>query len=398
MVPKNGDKLSALGFGAMRLPLKGQDVDVERAIEQIRYAIDNGVNYVDSAPPYHNGESEKVVGKALRDGYREKVKIATKLTPFLLGKAEDMGKMLSGQLLKLQTDHIDYYLLHGLEEESWKKLQGFGVLEFLERAKAEGQVVNVGFSFHGSLETFKEIIDANDWVMCQILFNFLDEKLQAGVSGLRYAASKNVAVMVMEPLRGGALAGNLPKEVRQIYARAKVKRSAAEWGLRWVWNHPEVTVALSGMNDEAQVVENIKVAETAFPGSMKPGELAVVRRVAESYRRLMKVPCTGCQYCMPCPSGVNIPSNFRIYNDYCMFGDEQKSRATYGMMLMGGLGGKRSDASLCKECGQCVERCPRHVAIPELLKSVCSDLGGPKTEAILAMRRSARSQSSAKSG
>ena len=367
----------------MRLPLKGQSIDEERAIKQIRYAIDNGVNYVDSAPPYHNGESEKLLGKALLGGYRKKVKIATKLTPFLLNKAEDMDKMLNTQLQKLRTHHIDYYLLHGLEEESWKKLLSFGVLEFLENAKADGKIINMGFSFHGSIKTFKEIIDAYDWAMCQILYSFLDEKLQAGTAGLKYASSKNLAVMVMEPLRGGTLTGKLPDEVKQLYDKANIQRSPAEWGLRWVWNHPEVTVALSGMNDENHIAENIKIAETALPRSMKANELAVIENVAESYRSLMKIPCTGCQYCLPCPSGVNIPSSFKIYNDYCMFGEEQKSREMYAMMLMGGLRGKRSDASLCKECKKCLERCPQHIAIPEVLKLVSNDLGGPKTEAIL---------------
>ena len=392
-VPKNGDKLSALGFGCMRLPLKGQSVDVERAIKQIRYAIDNGVNYVDSAPPYHNGESEKVLGNALLDGYRKKVKIATKLTPFMISNAEDMDKMLNMQLQKLQTDHIDYYLLHGLEEGFWKKLQGFGALKFLEKAKADGKIVNMGFSFHGSIKTFKEIIDANDWTMCQIQYNFMDEKLQAGTEGLKYAASKNLAVMVMEPLRGGALAGKPPKEVKQFYDNAEIQRSPAEWGLRWVWNHPEVTVVLSGMNEKSQVVENIKTAETALPDTMKADELAVIKNVAESYRRLMKVQCTGCQYCMPCPSGVNIPRNFSVYNDYCMFSDEQRSREMYAMILMGGLTGQRIDASLCQDCKKCMERCPQHIAIPEQLKSVASDLGGHKTEAILlAMQKSRHPQ------
>jgi uncharacterized protein len=384
-VPKNGDKLSVLGFGTMRLPLKGEKIDEDRAINQIRYAIDNGVNYLDSAPPYHGGESEKVLGKALLGGYREKVKIATKLTPFLLREVQDMDKMLSLQLKKLQTDHIDYYLLHGLEAESWSKLLGFGVFEFLEKARADGKIVNLGFSFHGSLKTFKEIVDAYDWAMCQILFNFLDEQLQAGIKGLKYAASKNLAVMIMEPLRGGTLAEKLPEKVKRFYDEAKVQRSPAEWGLRWVWNHPQVTLALSGMNDENHVAENIKAAETALPCSMKRSELAVIKNVAESFRGLMKVPCTGCQYCMPCPYGVNIPSSFKIYNDYYMFGDEQRSRAMYGMMLLGGLSGKRSDATLCKECKKCMERCPQHIAIPEELKLVLNDLGGPKTEAIFEM-------------
>ena len=387
VVPKNGDKLSILGFGAMRLPLKGESIDEKRAIKQIRYAIDNGINYVDSAPPYHGGESEKLVGKALLKGYREKAKIATKLTSFLLNKSEEMDIMLNMSLKKLQTDHIDYYLLHGLEEESWKKLLGFGVLDFLEKAKADGKIINAGFSFHGSLKTFKEIIGAYDWVMCQILFNFLDEKLQAGTKGLKYAASRNLAVMIMEPLRGGTLAGNLPNEVKQFYNNAKIQRSPAEWGLRWVWNHPEVTLALSGMNEENQVTENIKAAETAMPCSMKPSELAVIKNVAETFRRLMKVPCTGCQYCLPCPSGVNIPYNFRIYNDYYMFGDEQESRAMYALMLMGGLSRNRSDASLCKECKKCEERCPQHIPISQQLKSVANVLGGLKTEEILEMQK-----------
>lgn len=392
-VPKNGDKLSVLGFGCMRLPMKDQTtVDEARAIKQIRLAIDNGVNYVDSAPPYHSGESEKILGKALQDGYRKKVKIATKLTPFLLNKAEDMETMLNVQLKKLQTDHIDYYLLHGLEADYWKKLQGFEVIKFLNKAKKDGKIVNMGFSFHGSLKTFKEIIEANDWTMCQILYNLLDEKTQAGTEGLKYAASKNLAVMVMEPLRGGLLAAKLPSEVQQIYENSGIKRSPAEWGLRWVWNHPEVTVALSGMNDESQVTENLKTAEIAMSNTMKPEELKVTTEVAQTFRRLLKVPCTGCQYCMPCPNGVNIPGNFQVYNEYQMYGEEQKSRVMYGMMLMGGLNGKRADAALCKECKVCAERCPQHIAIPEKLKEVEKDVGGPKTEAMMAMMKARMAQ------
>ena len=383
IVPKNGDKLSALGFGCMRLPMKGQVIDEERAIKQIRLAIDNGVNYVDSAPPYHGGESETVLGKALLDGYRSKVKVATKLTPFMLRKPEDMQKMLNLSLQKLQTDHIDYYLLHGLEAEFWKKMQDFGSIKFLEKAHAEGKIVNMGFSFHGSLSTFKEVIEANDWSMCQIQYNFIDEKMQAGTEGLKYAASKKLAVMVMEPLRGGSLT-KLPKEAQQIYYNAPVKRSAAEWGLRWVWNHPEVTLVLSGMNEESQVIENIKTAETALPNSMKPDELAVIKNVAGAYHKLLKVPCTGCQYCMPCPNGVNIPRNFQAYNDLYISGDEQQARGMYAMFLMGGLTGVRADAALCKDCKQCLVRCPQQINIPEKLKAVAEELGGPKAEAALA--------------
>ena len=384
LVPKNGDKLSALGFGCMRLPMKGQVVDEERAIKQIRLAIDNGVNYVDSAPPYHMGESERVLGKALLEGYRDKVKVATKLTPFMLRKPQDMEKMLALQLQKLQTDHIDYYLLHGLEAEFWKKMQDFEALKFLKKAQEDGKIVKMGFSFHGSISVFKEIIEANDWTMCQIQYNFLDEKLQAGTEGLKYAASKKLAVIVMEPLRGGNLANRLPKEVLQIYDNASVKRSPADWGLRWVWNHPEVTLVLSGMNDECQVIENIKTAEAALPNSMKPEELKVIKNVANAYRKLLKVSCTGCQYCMPCPNGVNIPRNFQAYNDMYISGDEQQVRGMYAMFLMGGLTGVRADAALCKECGTCVVRCPQKINIPQKLKEVAKDLGGPKAGAALA--------------
>jgi predicted aldo/keto reductase-like oxidoreductase len=291
-VPKNGDQLSALGFGAMRLATKWGRIDEERATRQIRYAIDNGINYIDTAFPYHGGESERFLGRALRDGYREKVKLATKLPPFRVKNRGDMDRIIAIQLEKLQTDHIDYYLLQGLEKDQWKKLSDLGVLEFLDLAKATGKIRNAGFSFHGDRRTFREIIDAYDWDFCQIQYNFLDQTNQAGTEGLRYAASKNIAVMIMEPLRGGKLAGKLPEEVRQIYLRTGTKRSAAEWALRWVWNHPEVTVVLSGMNDENHITENLKTCETALPGSMTADELATIDAIAGTYKRLIKVGCT----------------------------------------------------------------------------------------------------------
>jgi hypothetical protein len=222
-------------------------------------------------------------------------------------------------------------------------------------------------------------------------YNFLDEELQAGTEGLKYAASKNMAVMIMEPLRGGVLAGKLPKEVVKTYRDSGLQRSAAEWGLRWVWNHPEVTVVLSGMNDESQITENLKTAETALPNSMNPDELATVSKVADSYKRLTKVPCTGCAYCMPCPQGVNIPNNFNIYNQYYMFGEKTESRGMYAVMLMGLMTGKRADASLCINCGKCTKHCPQHIAIPTELKSVKSTLGGWQTKLMMPLiKRMAR--------
>jgi hypothetical protein len=382
-VPKTGEKLSALGFGAMRLPTKRLKIDEERAIQQIRYAVDNGVNYIDTAFPYHRGESEKLVGKALQDGYREKVNIATKLPPFMLEKREDMDKILDIQLRKLKTDQVDYYLLHGLDANSWKKLRNFGIIEFLDRIKAHGKIRNAGFSFHGDRRTFKEIIDSYDWEFCQIQYNFLDENTQAGTEGLQYAASKNLAVMIMEPLRGGMLADNLPKEVEQIYDNANQKRTAAEWGLRWVWNHPEVTVVLSGMNNENHIRDNIETCNNALPGSMTSEDLAVIDKVVGVYQKLIQVQCTGCSYCMPCPFGVNIPGCFQSYNQFSIVpGNRLMTRGFYGMQLMGGMSSP-ADASLCRNCGKCVQDCPQHIAIPDELMKVHRQLGGLRTKIML---------------
>jgi uncharacterized protein len=386
-VPKNGDQLSALGFGAMRLATKRGVIDEERATRQIRDAIDNGVNYIDTAFTYHNGESERFLGRALQDGYREKVKLATKLPHLLVKTRGDMDRILDIQLKKLQTDHIDYYLLHELEADRWKKLSGLGVLEFLDSAKAAGKIRNAGFSFHGDLKTFREIIDAYDWVFCQIQYNFLDETNQAGTEGLRYAASKNIAVMVMEPLRGGYLAGKLPEKARQIYRHTGMKRSAAEWAFRWVWNHPEVTVVLSGMNDENHIAENVKTCEVALPGSMTADELATIEAIAATYKQPMKVGCTGCGYCLPCPSGVNIPRCFSLYNDYHMGVNHLFIRAMYGTGLMGAIGRTPAHAALCKNCGKCVKTCPQHIMIPEELKKVSKTLGDFRTRMMLPLMR-----------
>jgi len=385
-VPKNGDQLSALGFGAMRLATKRGRIDEERATCQIRDAIDKGVNYIDTAVPYHGGESERFLGRALGDGYREKVKLATKLPPWSVKTREDMDRILDIQRKKLQTDHIDYYLLHSLDANHWKRLRDLGVLQFLDAAKTAGKITNAGFSFHGDRKTFFEIIDAYDWTFCQIQYNFLDETNQAGTEGLRYAAAKKIAVMVMEPLRGGMLAGKLPAEVAQCYSQAVTKRSPAAWALRWVWNHPEVTVVLSGMNDEAHIAENLQTCEDALPGTMTVDELAMMERVAGAYKRLMKVGCTGCAYCMPCPFGVNIPQCFFLYNEYHMGINRLMTRGMYGMGLMGVMG-TPADASLCRQCGKCVKACPQKIAIPEELKNVRRTLGGLRTKLLLPLAK-----------
>ncbi len=378
-VPKNGDKLSALGFGAMRLPTRFGRVDEERAIRQIRSAIDGGVNYLDTAYPYHNGESEKVLGKALRDGYRERVKIADKLPHWQIKSREDMDRILDLQLRRLGTGCIDYYLLHSLDAKSWKKLTGLDVFGFLESARDAGKIRNIGFSFHGDRKTFREIVDAYDWTFCQIQYNFLDEENQAGREGLEYAASKDMAVMIMEPLRGGTLAADLPKDVQAIYDASGISRSPAEWALRWVWDHPEVTVVLSGMNDEAHIAENIRTCEDALPGSMGDAGRAVVDAAAASYKSRIRVPCTGCAYCMPCPFGVNIPQCFHFYNQYHMAGNRMLTRGFYIVQVIG-FDDHPSNAALCRSCGKCVRACPQGIAIPDELKKVSQDLDGLSTK------------------
>jgi uncharacterized protein len=375
-VPKTGDRLSVLGFGCMRLPMtRAHTIDEERAIRQIRYAIDKGVNYFDTAPAYHLGRSEPLLGRALGEGYRERVRIATKLPPWSVRTREDMEQILEGQLRKLRTDHIDYYLLHSLAEESWDKMMHLGVLEFLDQAKLSGKIDNAGFSFHGDPGTFRKIIDAYDWEFCQVQYNFLDEKTQAGTEGLKYAASKRVAVMVMEPLRGGSLAGNVPVVVDKIWQESPVLRTPAEWGLMFVWNRPEVTVVLSGMNHVSQIEENVRIAGQAAPCSLTPGELALIRRVRDTYRNLMKVGCTGCGYCMPCPAGVNIPECFALYNGASMFGNRREYAFHY-LTRLGGITGDRSNAGLCRNCGKCEKICPQHLQVPLCLKEVSDSMEG----------------------
>jgi predicted aldo/keto reductase-like oxidoreductase len=379
-IKKNGDDLSILGFGCMRLPQKrgrpgAGKIDEERAKKQILYAIDNGINYFDTAMPYHMGTSELFLGKVFSDGYRDKVKLATKLPPFHVHEPEDMEYLLRAQLKKLNTDHIDYYLIHALERKNWKKMKSFGVLEFLEKAKKDQHIINTGFSFHGDRETFREIIDAYDWEVCQIQYNYLDEQNQAGKRGLKYAASKDIGVIIMEPLRGGNIATKVPSDVKRIWEQADKQRTPAEWALRWVWNHPEVSVVLSGMNEEEHIKENIKIANEAYPGTLSEDELQLIDRVKKKYKALMKVGCTGCHYCMPCPSGVDIPTCFEIYNSAHMFGNSRSAKLMY-LMFLSGIANEPSGASLCQKCGGCEEACPQNLKIHENLERVAKEFEG----------------------
>jgi uncharacterized protein len=375
-IAKTGERLSILGFGAMRLPQVGGKIDEARASRQIRHAIDRGVNYVDTAWGYHRGASEPFLGRALTDGYREKVRLATKLPHWAVGTREDMDRFLARQLERLRTDHIDYYLIHSLDGPGWQRMRDLGVVDFLDKAKRDGRIVNRGFSYHGSRGDFKEVVDAYDWDMCQIQYNYLDEQNQAGREGLEYAAAKGLGLVVMEPLRGGKLGSGLPPEVQAIFQEADVKRTPAEWALRWVWNHPGVTVVLSGMNDENHIEENLRIAGEAQPNSLTSKELDLVRRAAQAYTGLMKIGCTGCQYCMPCPAGVDIQGCFEAYNQVHMSGDKRLTGFFYAARMGGVMAGKASNASLCKECGNCVKACPQGLAIPDLLKDVSREFEG----------------------
>ncbi len=372
-IPKTGDPLSILGFGCMRLPQKRGEpgdgrIDKERAVRQIHQAIEKGINYFDTAMPYHRGGSESFLGQALANGHRNKVRIATKLPPWSVKQPEDMDRILSAQLDRLRTDRIDYYLLHNLAADKWRKLQGLDVLAFLDRAKKQGRIVNAGFSFHGDQETFKTIVDSYDWEFCQIQYNFLDTQHQAGTVGLKYAAERQLGIIIMEPLRGGSLTDPVPRQIQAIWDSADNGRTPAEWALRWVWNHPEVTVVLSGMNEEAHIEENIRTAETAV--ALTDKELGLVEKVEITYRSLMKAGCTACNYCMPCPSGVNIPACFEHYNSFHMFNDRTSARLKYLGNLYGAMSPVKTCASLCKKCSKCETKCPQGLPIPELLEDV----------------------------
>jgi predicted aldo/keto reductase-like oxidoreductase len=364
-------KPSALGFGCMRLPLLDQDmshVDEAEAIRMIRYAIDHGVNYVDTAAVYHMGRSERVVGKALKDGYRQKVKLATKLTLFELNSGKEFDRFFNGQLERLQTDKIDFYLLHGLNRHLWKSAREWKAIPWVEKRIAAGQVGHLGFSFHDDYEIFKEIVDAYDnWTFCQIQYNYMDVNNQAGRRGLRYAAGKNLAVVIMEPIRGGILAKEPPPPVAKIWKASPNDHSRAEWALQWVWNHPEVSVVLSGMSTMQQVIENLASAEHSGPGKLTRDELSFIDKVREAYLSYSPVPCTQCGYCLPCPNGVDITTIFGLFNEATMYDDFMFPQFRY---MGAGPDGLKEDqrADNCQECKECLEKCPQQIDIPDWLK------------------------------
>lgn len=374
-------EVSALGFGAMRLPTKEGRINEEEAVRMLRYAIDHGVNYVDTAYPYHDETSEGFVGRALREGYREKVKVATKLPVWLVNNSADLDKFLHLQLERLQMEYIDFYLLHSLNRESWRKIKNLSVLDWAEKAMADGYFRHFGFSFHGDYEEFVEIIDAYDWEMCQIQYNYMDVQNQAGVKGLKYAAEKGIAVVIMEPLLGGHLV-EPPPAIQEVWAQAKNKRTPAGWGLHWLWNQPEIATVLSGMSNMEQVKENVALTASSGVGSLSPEELALYDRVRAKYQELTAIPCTQCRYCMPCPQRVDIPENFKNYNDGIMFNKAEAARGKYEWWRYAYEVQKSRQADTravnCVQCRQCESKCPQKIPISRWLQTVASVMGEGK--------------------
>jgi hypothetical protein len=360
-----GLAISTLGFGAMRLPTVAGDpsqIDEEAARSMLHEAISSGVNYIDTAWPYHGGQSEHVVGRALQGVWREKVHLATKCPVWEVRAESDVLRLLDAQLTKLLTDRIDFYLLHALDGDRWKAMRQLGATRILERARADGRIGHIGFSFHGALDDFKAIVDAYDWEFCQIQLNYLDVGFQAGLEGLRHAASRKIGVVVMEPLRGGALA-RVPPAVSGIWEKSGRPWSPSEWALRWVWSLPEVVTVLSGMGTLSQLRENVASARAAVPLTAQDLE-----RVAEAqafYRARLAVPCTTCGYCQPCPSGVAIPGVFSAYNSATMFEARAQAAWVYDNFVVKAGGG----AERCNECGDCESKCPQSFPIAANLKA-----------------------------
>lgn len=374
--PGNETEIGALGMGCMRLPTLGgspQNVDQEAALATLDAAIEAGVTYFDTAWPYHGGTSEVILGEFLRSrGLRERVTVATKCPVWLVKSEADWERFLSEQLVRLGTDHIDYYLFHALSADRWQTVLRLGGLRAFERFLAEGRIRHIGFSFHDSHEAFRSIIDGYDhWDMCQVQYNYMDTDYQAGEAGIAYAASRHIGVVAMEPLRGGALV-NAPKVVREIFAEYPVPRLPLEWALRFVLERQEIVTVLSGMGSPSQVWENAGIASAARPNSMTKKELDLVARAREIYLERQKVPCTACGYCKPCPSGIQIPDVLGMYNAAAMYDTRESARRGYTMFHLD----RKTGADVCTRCGACIPKCPQSIPIPDALAEAHSYLLG----------------------
>ena len=371
---KRQNDWSVLGFGCMRFPRKGSGIDIEETEKLIRYALKHGVNYFDTAYIYPG--SEKTLGSLIaKNGWRDRMVIATKMPHYLLKSVSDLEKAFQEQLERLQTDYIDNYLMHMLPDVTvWQKLIDMGVLEWLKEKKAAGQIRRVGFSYHGNTENFVKLIDAYDWEFCQVQYNYMDEFSQAGRAGVRHAFEKGIPVIIMEPLRGGRLVNDLPEKAKSLFAQAEPERSPAEWGLRWLWNQPEVAVVLSGMGSRSMVRENIRIASEARVGELSDADMKLYEDVKAAINAKMKVPCTGCGYCQPCPFGVDIPGTFRCYNvsytDNFFVGMKEYIMCTT-------LRADRTNAGLCRKCGKCEQHCPQGIKIRDELDHAKRRLENP---------------------
>ncbi len=373
---KTGWDVSALGFGCMRLPttdgkMISPNIDEPQAIEIIRQGIDLGINYVDTAYSYHMGKSETVLGKALAGGYRDRVKLVTKSPVFLLQDTSDFDRFLAEQMERLCVEHVDLYLLHALGASRWERVKELDVLAHAEAAIRDGRIGLLGFSFHDDTGAFKTIVDGYDgWAGCLIQHNYMDTANQAGTKGLRYAASHGLPVAIMEPLLGGCLA-RPPAEAQAVFDEAQRDWTPAEWALNWLWDQLEVSIVLSGMGSAEQVEANVRAAGESGVGTFTAEDHTVIDRAREAFRARMPVPCTGCGYCMPCPNGVNIPSNIDLYNDSVIYGNSNGPRFRYSMWLPAG---ERAD--VCAACGECEEKCPQDIAIGEWMPKIHEALGG----------------------
>lgn len=372
---KSGLEVSSLGFGCMRLPLNSQnptDIDIPLAIAMIRRAIDAGVNYVDTAYPYHSndhtkpGNSEPVTAQALANGYREKVLLATKLPLWIVQTRADMDRILDEQLKRLDTHYIDVYLAHNITEGVWRRMQGLGLNEFFDSALKDGRIRHAAFSFHDRYPLFAEVLASRDWSMAQIQYNYLDVDHQAGQRGLRLAAGQGVGVVIMEPLRGGFLINHLPEAGKKLLHAARPQWSLAQWALRWVLDQPEVSTVLSGMSNMEQVEENLNIAAMAGVGNLNENERAALGQVRQMFLDRVRVDCTSCGYCLPCPFGVAIPKIFAMYNDY-YYTDNPEAQAIAKFFYQG-IMGEDKPANCCTGCGVCLEKCPQHIDIPQEMK------------------------------
>lgn len=381
-------EVSALGFGCMRLPprkINRLRAETEKSIDVIRYGIDLGINYIDTAWPYHLGDSEKILGKALKDGYRERVHLVTKLPMFMVSNADQFDSYLKTQMKRLQTDYLDAYLFHAVNQGNFEKIKKLGLIKKMENAKKEGLIRSIGFSFHDTLPVYKEVIDYYPWDITQIQYNYMDTGVQATSEGLSYAHSKGIAVVVMEPLKGGTLV-NPPREALDIINSAEKKRTPADWALQFLWNKPEISVVLSGMNSKKMIQENCESANDSGINSLTAQELKVIESLTEEFRKKIAVPCTACSYCMPCPQGVNIPQNFACLNNEALERSRFRrimTRRTYRKLKTKktkvNLENPNGNAALCIKCGVCETKCPQKIQIPQELEKVKQEMGKRKS-------------------